>query len=376
MKCPSCSAELKYTERPKRVCAKCNQPFALEPRENALGMSDLRMRGLVDYVSAQGAHRYTSRQLWHAACRQRLRQAGASRSARIGGVLVLGFFTTVCAVLAGSTARSVSESLPVALAVALIPLAVGLWAITRTVRAWRAPAMPIAQEAFAREILAPWIQHYGPPKGLADAEAIARLRDAQLQPERIRAVLASPDQDVLDCLWLNGLPERLGLATLHADGAYSPAEQAVIAALRARPAPPLLLLHDASAAGCLLPRTLPAALGLGAHHRVRDLGLRPRDVQRHRFLTVGGDAPAELLAMVERHAQAGGGLSPDERAWLRPGRVSPIAAVPPAQLIAVITRAVDRSAPAPGQPRPADPEAQARAFGFLSWPEREGREEG
>jgi len=66
MKCPHCLAELRYRERTGRRCFYCQKTFALEPRENVLGLSDLRLRGIAERLSGKGTYRYTARQLAHA----------------------------------------------------------------------------------------------------------------------------------------------------------------------------------------------------------------------------------------------------------------------------------------------------------------------
>ncbi|MCS6881007.1 MAG: hypothetical protein RMK84_02035 [Oscillochloridaceae bacterium] len=213
----------------------------------------------------------------------------------------------------------------------------------------------------------------------------ARLRAAYMPPVPLRAVLASPNLDVLDCLLANGLPQRLGLALLNPDGPLSEADERVLDLLRARPDVPLLLLHDASVEGCLLPALLPERWDLAPSQRVLDLGLRPRQAMRaHRFTeyTIRGrwmktlilprtydPAPSpQMLERLEQEAQRQQRvrLSEDELAWLREGCNSSVLFMPPAWMVTLVTRAVERYAPARGVDSLAN--AQARAIGYMTWP--------
>lgn len=80
MKCPHCLVELKYRDRRDQKCPQCQRPFALEPRDNSLRMSDLRLRGLAERLSHQGAYRYTSAQLSHQLIRPRRQRHSSFRS--------------------------------------------------------------------------------------------------------------------------------------------------------------------------------------------------------------------------------------------------------------------------------------------------------
>jgi len=185
----------------------------------------------------------------------------------------------------------------------------------------------------------------------------------------VRAVLTSPVADVLDCLRANGLPQRLGLALINPNQPAS-ADEAIIALLRSRPQLPLLLVHDASVSGCLLPALLPARWGLAPNHRIVDLGLRPRHVQQLRLPWKREATPRELLDLLERRAQMPGGLAltPEEREWLRRGYVTSALFIPPARLVTIVTQAVERLAPARIVDPEAQAQAQARAVGFMTWP--------
>jgi hypothetical protein len=85
-------------------------------------------------------------------------------------------------------------------------------------------------------------------------------------------------------------------------------------------------------------------------------GLRPRTVlrRRRRFLRLRWPAKSRGLD--------GLGLDPQEVEWLTQRWWSPIAAVRPKQLLAAVTKAVERVGA-------ADPDwRRARRVGFLTWP--------
>ena len=217
--------------------------------------------------------------------------------------------------------------------------------------------------------IAPWERIHGMLPGRVTAQEAMALRRFQLPPSRVRAVLASPVADVLDCLRANGLPQRLGLALINPDQPTN-ADETIIALLRSRPRLPLLLVHDASVAGCLLPALLPARWGLAPNHRIVDLGLRPRHVQQLRLPWKREALPRELLDLLERRARIPNGLAltPEECKWLRRGYVTSALFIPPARLVAVVTQAVERLAPARVVDPEAQAQAQARAVGFMTWP--------
>ncbi|MCS6939138.1 MAG: hypothetical protein NZM94_07705 [Roseiflexus sp.] len=237
-------------------------------------------------------------------------------------------------------------------------------------------------ESFETTYVVPWVSVHGLLPGWVTNQESAALRQVQLPPSRVRAVLASPVADVLDCLRANGLPDRLGLALISTDGPFSAADERIIALLRQSPRLPLILIHDASVAGCLLPALLPGKWGLSPNHRVIDLGLRPRHVKQQRLPWKREQTPQELINLLERRVQMPGGLTleNEELEWLRQGFVTSALFIPPARLVNVVTRAVERLAPVQvaverrTPARAVDPEAEAqaaaRAIGFMTWPQR------
>jgi hypothetical protein len=168
--------------------------------------------------------------------------------------------------------------------------------------------------------------------------------------------------------------------------------------LREHPELPLLLLHDASPQGCLLPYTIRKSLRLLAYHNVVDVGLHPSDAIEHKLLRLGASPSQRALTYLKKRVDqggqkqtrgAGGGsarpLSQEEFKWLEKGYYAPLLFIPPARLIKVLVRTLQRlnlATPATMNMNmnmsvskaalPADPEeraqVEAQAVGFMSWP--------
>ncbi len=364
MKCPHCLADLKYRDRRDGKCAKCRRPFALEPRGDVLGMSDLRLRGLAERLSNQGKCWYTAAQLGRAAIRNKIKQEKEKRVSERKLIV----FVWVSAGVAFILFFFVVEFHIFSFVILILAICFG---ILEYLRSRQTPLEEFQKvlEGFEEQFVAPWERIHGVLPGRVTAQEATALRRFQLPPSQVRAVLASPVADVLDCLRANGLPQRLGLALINPDQPAG-ADEAIIALLRSRPRLPLLLVHDASVSGCLLPALLPARWGLAPNHRIVDLGLRPRHVQQLRLPWKREATPRELLDLLERRAQMPNGLAltPEEREWLRRGYVTSALFIPPARLVTIVTQAVERLAPARIVDPEAQAQAQARAVGFMTWP--------
>jgi hypothetical protein len=164
-------------------------------------------------------------------------------------------------------------------------------------------------------------------------------------PDEPVLTVLSPEHSVLICLAANGVPQRLGVAL-----ARSLAEVPPLVAV--------LVVHDASADGCLLPARTRAAL---PGRLVLDTGLRPRSVQgSKKAVKLRGAPPAEedLAAL-----RAQGELTERELTWLSQGWWGPVAAIRPAVLLARVHSAVRHVQAA------ADPAQRLAAdLGYLTWP--------
>jgi len=389
MKCPHCLAELRYRERTGRRCFYCQKTFALEPRENVLGLSDLRLRGIAERLSGKGTYRYTARQLAHAvilqASKRRL-QFTSFLSWRWMNLLVpfsVIIFVILCVnlVILNSVA-----SLIYLLRIFLIFLFVVL-VILIPIYSLLFRKNPLDIKRF-EQVLAQFEVHYIEPwefiHGLlpgrvAEKEIIA-LRQFHMPLSRVRAVVASFSEDVLDCLRVNGLVEQLGLALLN-PRRLTDFDRDVINLLRSRPRLPLLLIHDASLFGSLMATILRKEWELTPQHRIIDLGLHPRHVQQLRLPWRKLRPSRELVQLFKWQASVPNGLklTKAEQAWLQ-GYETSVLFISPARLIKVVTKAVERTAPkrtivtkerlVPKQK--IDPEIQAQtkaqSVGFMTWP--------
>jgi len=367
MKCPHCLADLKYRDRRDQKCPQCQRPFALEPRDNALEMSDLRLRGLAERLSKQGKCWYTAAQLGCAAVRNKMKEEAKKQAS--DKTLTVITWIGIAVMFVVSVMLFFASFHEVSFVLFMMSIFFGGFGISAYLESRKPPLERFQKtlEGFEERYIAPWERIYGILPGRVTAQEAMALRRFQLPPSRVRAVLVSPVADVLDCLRANRLPQRLGLALINPDQPAG-ADEAMIALLRSRPRLPLLLVHDASVSGCLLPALLPTKWGLAPNHRIIDLGLRPRHVQQLRLPWKREAPQRELLDLLERRAQMPNGLAltPEERKWLHRGYVTSALFIPPTRLVTVVTQAVERLAPA----RVVDPEsqAQARAVGFMTWP--------
>ncbi len=390
MKCPHCLAELRYRERTGRRCFYCQKTFALEPRENVLGLSDLRLRGIAERLSGKGTYRYTARQLAHAVILQaskRRVQFTSFLSWRLMNLLV-PFSVVIFVILCASLVISNSVTLLIyLLRIFLIFLFVVL-VILIPIYSLFFRKNPLDIKRF-EQVLAQFEVHYIEPwefihgllPGRVAEEEIVALRRFHMPLSRVRAVVASFSEDVLDCLRVNGLVEQLGLALLN-PRQLTDFDRDVINLLRNRPRLPIFLIHDASLFGSLMATILRKEWELTPQHLIIDLGLHPRHVQRLRLPWRKLQPSRAWLQLFEWQASVPNGLklTKAEQKWLRKGYETSVLFIPPARLIKVVTKAVERAAPkratvAVEQTVPkqmVDPETQAqtkaRSVGFMTWP--------
>ncbi|MEF3275085.1 MAG: ABC transporter permease [Chloroflexus sp.] len=365
MKCPHCLAELKYVDRPKRTCRYCQQQFALEPRENELKLSDLKLRGLAEWLSRKGVCRYTAAQLAHAAVRQRLKPDYHQIFSFPNLVYPRSWLWFVAlAAIVFFTLVFLSMSIEGLISSILVLVVLLLLPIILEKKLQRFPDPRSLQ--FEALYIEPWQAIHGPLPGLANYTKVTSLRQTHnhIPIEQVRAFVVSPVEDVLYCLLANELPQRLWLTLINP---YHSDLESQLALVRRHPQIPILVIHDASVAGCLLPALLPQQWRLTPAHRVIDLGLRPADVQLYR-LPWRYDPVDKLSLELLHQAQSTGAtnFSDDEMKWLTAGSVTSVLFLPPAQLIRLVVRAVEQYGP-PGLDPKA--EAQARAIGFMTWPQ-------
>ncbi|WP_051181422.1 hypothetical protein [Nocardia vinacea] len=336
MICPHCNANLLRKERGGRRCSTCKREFALEPKESPLGLHDIRMRKLAERLGDGRGLRYTLVQLWYAAGRKKVPDvARVFKRVRIGlgvAIVVVAFFLMV----SGAAPPGVVFPLG-ALVLALAIVGIGAarpWFLSRaTVR------MPVSYDIFRRDVVGRWTPIYGgPPPGSVD-EGLVRPPAV----DRPRFAVLCPDRSVLACLAANNVSQTWAMALTDR------IDQLPLDV-------PVIVLHDASLPGIALAGKARVALG----NRAVVVGLSPRAVL----------ANASALRLREPQPQDtaflhGEPLSAAEIEWLAEGWWSPIAAIPPAKLLMVLERAVERIEDA------SDPDRRrAREVGFLTWPTR------
>lgn len=336
MICPHCSQNLLRRERGDRRCSKCRRVFALEPKESVLGLHDIRVRKLAERLGDGRNLRYTTPQLWYAASRRKLPDLRAKYLGRRFLLSVpIGIATFVLAL---------TGLFPV-----LVVIGVGIGALIlvnllltalrpRYLR--RAPVrMPVPYDRFHKEVVGRWLQVYGyPPPGSVNERA-----DMPPPPASPRIAVLCSDRHVLTCLSANNVSQTWGMALSNRID-------------RLPPSVPVLVLHDASVPGIAFASEARAALG----SRAVPVGLAPRAlIGKPKALCLRDGQPS----VTDVSRLRGEPLSEAETAWLADGWWSPLAAVPPAKLLAALDSAMRRVEEA------SDPDRQrARAVGFLTWP--------
>lgn len=259
------------------------------------------------------------------------------------------------------------------------------------------------QAALARHAEIPGLLTPAPPR---TAPPGAHTPEPDLFDYGLPRLLICESHTVAHMLRANGLPMESATPVLSA--AELPLHPGV-AAMLARGAGDVYVLHEASAAGLLFPARPAGLAGIPAGPRVVPLGLRPRQVMGLHLFHIDGPAvasgrppeapsvpdapgpactgrgavrrgpeviappeatgvapPARLLAEDHPGDEPGPGfLDEREQAWLRRGRVVELEAVHPAVLLRSVHRLVR------GVRTPPPPLAQlrhARRSGFLTWP--------
>ncbi len=371
MKCPHCLAELKYVDRPKRTCSHCRRQFALEPRENKLKLSDLKLRGLAEWLSCKGAYRYTAAHLVHAAIRQWLKpsydlQYSFPHQMSFFGcilmvILLILVFCLLIPILLMHIGAPFAE-----LFIAFSYLIAGVLACILLLLTQEARYTDPKSFQFETLYVEPWQAIHGPLPGLIDRNEIGLLWQNynDIPIEATRAFVVSPVEDVLDCLLANELPQRLCLVLINL--CRSDVESQ-IALVRQHPHIPILVIHDASIAGCLLPSQLPQQWQLTPSHRVIDLGLHPTDVKLRRLPWRRGPIDKSTLELLHQAQSTGAStFSDDDMKWFAAGSMSSVLFLPPAQLIRRVAQTVAQYGPPELDPKAA---AQARTIGFMTWPQ-------
>ncbi|NKY58193.1 hypothetical protein [Nocardia flavorosea] len=343
MICPHCSGSLLRRERTDHRCSKCERKFALDPKAEPLGLHDLRLRSLTERLSAGRGLSATVTQLWYTAARRRLPDLDRYIGGAAGTwVLLTVLATYILCLLSGIQGWSGPFVFWKVLLSGVVVLAAGLvviYACRPLFRQRTRIAMPVTAYGFRTDVIGRWVGVYGEfPPGILDEQQVPIP-----VIEQPRVALVCDDPSVRACLAANGIPQAYDMAL----------------ADRIENAPagiPVLLLHDASLQGFATARAARLALG----ERVRVLGLAPRAVLDNESAIRLRERPPAGNRISYLHSV---GLTQQEIDWLADGWWSPIAAIPPARLIAVVTRAAEKLEDETDAER-----RTARETGFLTWP--------
>jgi hypothetical protein len=373
MTCPHCNKSITYKQRGGRKCGECRRAFAFEPKVHPMALHDVRFRKTVRKLSDGGKLRYTAEQLRHALARK---PVAAQKRADAG--CIVAPFVVAAVGLGGLVAQTIAPAVGYILAAAIG--VVGVFVYKRSRRRPFHPKLPMSAEKFRTEVLDRWQEVYGErPEGLLDPRSLTAPPADAPAVEKLDAVVVSPERDVLLCLLANGVAKQLDVGLLPVAPPFDAWQQAVLERLRKDPDLPVLLLHDASAAGAFLARDLLLLLRLDPRHRIYDLGLNPRRSVLKKRLVVGAPLPDALGARLDTELAEVSGrvrpirrgrarLTPDEISWLAEGYSSPLLAISPASLSKRIRFALDKIESKHHPHRDARAEAAARAVGFLTWP--------
>ncbi|MFT2016839.1 hypothetical protein ACMA1D_13470 [Streptomyces sp. 796.1] len=351
MICPHCKVNIRSRERTGRKCARCHETFALDPRLHGKGMHDLRILRRAKEVTQDGRLQVTLHQFWYLA-----RAANPYR-----GWIEARHTRTVTGWL---VALPLTAGLLTIAVLVPFPPAVSYWPhllVSAMLLRWAAhrqdddhPRIPPTasitpdEYTFRRLLTEHWAQRYeGLPPGIIDEQKHAGRAPVPTEPV---AALLSPGHAVSVFLTANGIVQRLAvhLATTLDD---LPADV------------PVIVLHDASATDLMRVAVVREAL---PDRVVVDAGLSARVAHGRQLVRLV--KPAEVSA---RQLRSELGMDGQLAAWLADGWYSPLAAVPPARLEAVVEHAV-RRAVALGRRDEARRQKLADT-GFMSWPAPSGR---
>ncbi|MFJ1745404.1 hypothetical protein ACIOJD_04060 [Streptomyces sp. NPDC088116] len=342
MICPHCAQNLLRKERPGSTCSKCRRTFVYDPKTNALRLHDLRVRRVGEKITDGGRLTVTVAQLWFALSRRTLRV-----KSRRKGVVAMMTGALLCAggLAVGLSGGEENDGFLLFGIPLLICVVVGVSLMANGSSQGRI-TFPLS--GFRHTLTHQWTDVYGAlPAGVVDE---ARVPAGALKGSP-RAALLCPDPGVLAFLAANGMPERFGIA-LATDVRQVP------------DAVPVIVLHDADANGCLLARRTRDAL---PGRTVVDAGMPLRAVMSARgAVPVRSRQPAPQLVRQLRDSAA---LTTAEVDWLAKGWSCPLLGVPPAKLLAVVTRAAERVTAADSDRREEESDRrEAEAVGFLTWP--------
>ncbi|WP_416967941.1 hypothetical protein [Streptomyces sp. 4F14] len=328
MICPHCAQSLLLKERPGNRCSKCGRLYAFDPKTNPLGLNDLRVVRIASALTDRGQLSCTAGQLWYALARRSLRESHG----KLGCAVALIFLGTVVGILGLGTGVGIAQ------AGGLLALLAAAGFVVAHVMGVGRGKPRIERSSFCTVSLARWQIVYGSlPSGILDDARYPPRREGAAQ----RTLVLCRDRSIAVFLHNAGLDVVSEPSQLSGDG-------------------PVLVLHDADAAGVLFAHW---ARGAYPGRVVIDVGVPVGAVFGVRkAVPVRGERPGADVVTSLKSLAASGELSAGQVKWLERGWGFPLVGVPPAKLLAVVTRAVQQ----------AEARQDAAAVGFLTWPDQPG----
>ncbi|MES2464012.1 MAG: hypothetical protein V4671_25860, partial [Armatimonadota bacterium] len=165
----------------------------------------------------------------------------------------------------------------------------------------------------------------------------SRVTSAEMPPDLLSysfdRALITEHADIAAMLVANRFHFENNCAILSVDGRYPENGRfaLILEMLKQNPNLTVFGIHDASLPGLHLPHSLRRQeLFPERTVRVVDLGLRPVQVLKSRFLLTRGTPPGEIPAEVASH------LKPEEITWLKQGDIAEVSSLRPARLMRAI----------------------------------------
>lgn len=322
MKCIKCHTDSKFSERSGGTCPQCKERFAFEPKSGDT-FTDPAFASAIDRVSAQDAVRFTPANLYYELARTGRRSNGKKIALIVLAVVVglIGFFASLSSASVGPL-------------VVGLPLGGGFLFLGLVSKPRATPAL--TQSAFA-SMLGKWKTAHGAPAKLVHRVAPASGKGSKKPlPKELatysfdRAVICDRPETV-DLLLANNFHFENNCAILSVTRYPEAVFEPVLEMLRRNPKIEVYALHDASAEGHELARTLATSpewfRGIG---RVTDVGLLVKHAAKMRGLWT--ELPQPRTATFRD-------LTVAENAWLSSYALE-LAAIRPEQVIKRLFRAM------------------------------------
>jgi hypothetical protein len=334
MKCIKCHNDAKLKERPGGRCPKCNAEFAFEPTRGD-AFTDAAFEHALDRVSSGYTVRFSETHLYYQLARTKRPTAG-----RAAAVVLLAVALMIVCVSIGLLYLESFLAAIISMATA-IGFGVGAY------RTWDGSQQvgPTLDASTVHHALARWSAVHGmplkmmspKPREFPDPARAPREMPKELAAYSFDRAVICDRQETVDMLLANNFHFENNCAILSMDGYPHAVFVPVLEMLRRNPKIEVYALHDASAVGFSLARTLASHpdwfRGIG---RVTDVGLSVMHAAALRGLW------ADAAHVEEAHLN---GASAEEATWLRAYRVE-LHAIRPEQVIKRLFRAMTR----PGTP--------------------------